>query len=53
MARTDVQIKDLCCNPSGIRNILAGENTDFKDTDHQTDTYFKVPQRNMYENSCT
>ena len=38
----NIEIKAKCPDPAGIRNILLNRKADFKGTDHQTDTYFKV-----------
>jgi adenylate cyclase class 2 len=43
MAHLNVEIKARCVNQDKIRNILKKLNADFKGTDHQLDTYFKVP----------
>lgn len=43
MARVNVEIKARCSDPGRIRAALKNRNADFKGTDLQTDTYFKVP----------
>lgn len=43
MTHLNVEIKARCGNHDKIRNILTKLNADFKGTDHQIDTYFKVP----------
>ena len=43
MPHTDVEIKARCSELARIRNILNGQNADFRGVDKQTDTYFKVP----------
>lgn len=42
MNRINIEIKARCENPEYIRTILKDQNADFKGTDHQVDTYFKV-----------
>jgi adenylate cyclase, class 2 len=37
-----IEIKAKCTNQSAIRDILLARNAEFKGTDHQIDTYFKV-----------
>jgi len=44
MQALNVEIKARCTNPDKIRTVLIGKNADFKGTDHQIDTYYKVPQ---------
>ena len=43
MNQFNIEIKAKCSNPEYIRKILKERNADFKGTDFQTDTYFKVP----------
>jgi len=43
MAYTNIEIKARCKNPDSIRVILRAHKAVFKGTDHQIDTYFKVP----------
>jgi len=43
MTHLNVEIKARCGNHDKIRNLLKRLNADFKGTDHQIDTYFKVP----------
>jgi adenylate cyclase, class 2 len=43
MTHLNVEIKARCGNQDKIRNILQKLNADFKGTDQQIDTYFKVP----------
>ena len=43
MTHLNVEIKARCGNQDKIRHILKKLNADFKGTDHQLDTYFKVP----------
>jgi len=38
----NIEIKSKCPDPGIIRNILLKNKADFKGTDHQIDTYFKV-----------
>src|SRR3989344_1869959 len=42
MKRLNIEIKAKCDNREKIRSILKSRNADFKGTDHQIDTYFKV-----------
>lgn len=42
MKHTNIEIKAKCTNHDKIREILKSRNADFKGTDHQIDTYFKV-----------
>jgi len=42
MNHTNIEIKAKCSNPDSVREILKSHNADFKGTDHQIDTYFKV-----------
>lgn len=42
MAFLNVEIKARCADPSFIRNYLVSNNAEFRGTDEQTDTYFKV-----------
>lgn len=44
MSILNIEIKARCENPDHIRTILNKHNADFKGTDHQIDTYFKVPE---------
>jgi adenylate cyclase, class 2 len=44
MSFLNVEIKARCTDPSFVRNYLLSKGADFKGTDHQTDTYFTVPQ---------
>ena len=43
MNQLNIEIKAKCSNLEHIRKILKERNADFKGTDFQTDTYFKVP----------
>lgn len=43
MKRTNVEIKARCGDPDRIRGILRDHGADFRGTDRQTDTYFRVP----------
>lgn len=43
MKRTNVEIKARCGDPDRIRGILRDRGADFRGTDRQTDTYFRVP----------
>jgi len=43
MAFLNVEIKAKCANPEVIRDYLMGSQAEFKGLDHQTDTYFNVP----------
>lgn len=42
MPHLNVEIKAHCANHEKIRKILNSKGADFKGTDHQIDTYFKV-----------
>jgi len=42
MKYLNIEIKARCTNHEKIREILKSRNADFKGTDHQIDTYFKV-----------
>lgn len=42
MPHLNVEIKARCHNPQTIRDILRARHADFRGTDHQIDTYFKV-----------
>ena len=42
MKHINIEIKARCKNHSKIRKILKSRKADFKGTDHQIDTYFKV-----------
>lgn len=42
MPITIIEIKARCLDQDKVRNILIGENADFKGKDHQIDTYFNV-----------
>ncbi len=42
MSHTNVEIKAKCNNQDRIRDLLRSLNADFRGTDYQTDTYFKV-----------
>ncbi len=42
MSYLNVEIKARCADPSFVRSYLLNNNADFKGTDEQTDTYFKV-----------
>ena len=44
MNHINIEVKVRCKKPEVIRNILNQHNADFKGTDHQIDTYFKVPK---------
>ena len=44
MCITNVEIKARCNNPEPIRDILQKLDADYKGTDHQIDTYFKVDE---------
>ena len=43
MPHLNVEIKARCDDHDKIREILNSKGADFKGTDHQIDTYFKVP----------
>lgn len=43
MSQLNIEIKARCDDPENIRKILQKRGADFKGIDHQTDTYFKVP----------
>ena len=40
----NIEIKARCADPDGVRPILRLRNARFAGTDHQIDTYFRVPQ---------
>lgn len=42
MSPLNIEIKARCSNLERIRDILKSKNADFRGTDHQVDTYFKV-----------
>ena len=42
MSHLNVEIKAKCTNQEEIRTLLKREKAEFKGTDHQIDTYFKV-----------
>jgi len=42
MPHLNIEIKARCPNPQTIRDVLRDHHADFRGTDHQTDTYFKV-----------
>lgn len=42
MSHNNIEIKARCSNPGFMRNYLQQHHADFKGTDFQTDTYFKV-----------
>lgn len=42
MSHLNVEIKAKCTNHNRAREILKASDADFKGTDHQIDTYFKV-----------
>lgn len=44
MPHINIEIKARCSNPEIIKEILKSKNADFKGTDYQIDTYFKVNQ---------
>lgn len=43
MAFLNVEIKARCGNPAAVRDYLLSSKAVFKGLDHQTDTYFNVP----------
>lgn len=43
MGHINIEIKARCNNPARIRRLLKSKGADFRGTDHQIDTYFKVP----------
>ena len=43
MSHLNVEIKARCADPEAIRQTLEKLGADFKGVDHQTDTYFRVP----------
>lgn len=43
MTHLNIEIKARCSAPDRIRRLLLEHNAEFKGTDYQTDTYFKVP----------
>jgi len=40
----NIEIKARCGNPDGVREALRARNARFAGTDHQVDTYFRVPE---------
>ena len=44
MPHVNIEIKARCSNQETIGEILKSKNANFKGTDHQIDTYFKVKQ---------
>ena len=44
MKLINVEIKARCGNPEGVRSALRSRNARFAGTDHQVDTYFRVPE---------
>ena len=44
MPHLNIEIKARCHNPKAIRDILHACRADFRGTDRQIDTYFKVPR---------
>jgi predicted adenylyl cyclase CyaB len=42
MQRVNVEIKAVCRDPQAVRRLLADRGADFRGTDHQVDTYFRV-----------
>jgi predicted adenylyl cyclase CyaB len=42
MPHLNIEIKARCPNPQTIRDVLHDHHADFRGTDHQKDTYFKV-----------
>ncbi len=44
MKHINIEIKAHSVRNDKIRSILKSKNADFKGTDHQVDTYFKVPE---------
>jgi predicted adenylyl cyclase CyaB len=42
MGHLNVEIKAHCKDHNHVRNVLKSEHADFKGTDHQIDTYFRV-----------
>lgn len=43
MVYLNIEIKAKCSNQDDIRTILRSRNAEYRGTDHQIDTYFKVP----------
>jgi adenylate cyclase, class 2 len=44
MGHINIEIKARCKDTDSIRQILTDNHADFKGVDHQTDTYFNVPE---------
>jgi len=42
MQHINIEIKAKCSDQNTIKDILKSKNADFKGTDHQIDTYFKI-----------
>ena len=47
MAHINVEVKARCSDPDRVREILKSMNATFQGTDHQIDTYFKVPKGHL------
>ncbi len=43
MSHLNVEIKARCVDPDAVREALAARGADFRGTDRQVDTYFRVP----------
>jgi predicted adenylyl cyclase CyaB len=43
MPHLNIEIKARCSDPSFVRNYLLANQAELRGTDHQTDTYFNVP----------
>ena len=44
MELINVEIKARCADPVGVRKVLRSRDARFAGTDHQVDTYFRVPE---------
>ena len=40
----NIEIKARCANPGAVRDVLRSRHARFAGTDHQIDTYFRVPE---------
>lgn len=44
MEHVNVEVKAACADPERMRRVLRRRGVDFRGTDHQVDTYFRVPR---------
>ena len=52
MMQTNIEIKARCTNPKRTRDLLLSAKADFRGTDHQTDTYFRVNDGRLKCREC-